>query len=114
MSMKDFASAGFGRAAAVPPQAPTASRKPGSRYLWRNIAWPLALACGFLIVISAASAYLVVWSQSDSGLVNHTLRVASKLSAVLADVRIAESEQRGYLLTDDPTYLEVYRDSITT
>jgi PAS domain S-box-containing protein len=114
MSMKDFASAGFGRAAAVPPQATTASRKPGSRYLWRNIAWPLALACGFLIVISAASAYLVVWSQSDSGLVNHTLRVASKLSAVLADVRIAESEQRGYLLTDDPTYLEVYRDSITT
>jgi PAS domain S-box-containing protein len=116
MIMKDTASVGSGRAAAAPPrvQAIMASRTPGSRYLWRNIAWPLALACGFLILISAASAFLVIRSQSNSGLVNHTLRVANKLSAILADVRIAESEQRGYLLTDDPAYLEVYRGSINT
>jgi PAS domain S-box-containing protein len=116
MIMKDSAPVRFGRAAAASPrvQATIASRKPGSRYLWRNIAWPLALACGFLILISAASAYLVVRSQSNSGLVNHTLRVANKVSAMLADVRIAESEQRGYLLTGDPDYLEVYRDSINT
>jgi PAS domain S-box-containing protein len=116
MSMKVIDAKGLDRAAAAPPraQATTGSRKPGSPELWRTVAWPLILACGFLIFVSASSIYLVVESQATSELVNHTLRVENKLWGVLAAVRVAESEQRGYLLTGDPNYLDNYDTTTNT
>ena len=39
---------------------------------------------------------------------NHALDVENKLWGILAVVRVAESEQRGYLLTGDPDYLETF------
>ncbi|HXN70488.1 MAG TPA: CHASE3 domain-containing protein, partial [Bradyrhizobium sp.] len=43
---------------------------------------------------------------------NHALQLENKLREIIAFVRIAESEQRGYLLTGDPAYLEIYHDTI--
>jgi signal transduction histidine kinase len=103
----------FGIKSPVAPQTraqtPMGSRKPRTRSLWRTIAWPLALTCGFLIFVTASSTYLVVSSQSANETVNHTLQVESKLLAMLSTVRDAESGQRGYLLTGNPKYLEIYR-----
>lgn len=70
--------------------------------MWRTVAWPLALAGGFLIFVVGSSIYLVAASQSTSELVNLTLRIESELFGLLATVGGAESGQRGYLLTGDP------------
>jgi len=85
-----------------------ASRKPGSRSLWRTIAWPFVLTCGFLIFVIGSSIYLVVASQSTGELVSRTLRIRGNLLALLRTVGDAESGQRGYLLTGDPVYLDSY------
>jgi CHASE3 domain sensor protein len=92
--------------------ASVASNKTGAHELWSKLAWPLLLACGFLIFISASSIYLVISSQSSREMMNRALRVENRLWEIIAVVRVAESEQRGYLLTDDPSYLEIYHDTI--
>jgi PAS domain S-box-containing protein len=98
---------------ATPAASPTgANSDTNSRYGWKRLAWPLLLACGFLVFVSASSIYLVVSSQSSQQLMNRALQLENRLWAILAVVRIAESEQRGYLLTGDPAYLEVYHNTI--
>jgi len=89
-------------------------RAPRSRELWRTAAWPLALTCGFLIFVVGSSIYLVGASQSTSELVDRTLRIESKLFGLRSTVGAAESGQRGYLLTGDPAYLDVYSAAANT
>jgi signal transduction histidine kinase len=71
--------------------------------------WPLAIACGLLIFIAGSSVYLAKSSQARGELVNSALRVETQIWYLLSTVRIAESGQRGYLLTGDPDYLDSYR-----
>ncbi|MBS0535288.1 MAG: CHASE3 domain-containing protein [Proteobacteria bacterium] len=73
----------------------------------------LLLGVGFLLLvgISAATVYLVERSASDNKQLSDTLHVEDKLSDVQLTLRRAESSQRGYLLTNDPTYLEDFRDA---
>jgi PAS domain S-box-containing protein len=78
----------------------------------RKLAWPLSLACAFLVFVSASSIYLVVSSQSSQEMMNRALQLENRLWGILGAVRIAESEQRGYLLTGDPSYLDVSRNSV--
>jgi PAS domain S-box-containing protein len=84
----------------------------GTRGLWSKLAWPLLLACSFLVFVSASSIYLVVTSQSNHEMMNRALQLENKLTGVIAFVRVAESEQRGYLLTGNPDYLEIYGDRV--
>ena len=73
----------------------------------------LLLGLGFILLvgISAATIYLVERGASDGRLLADTLSVEDKLSDILLTVRRAESSQRGYLLTNDQTYLEDFRDA---
>ena len=91
----------------VPAPAVQASVS-GTRHLWGKLKRPLLLACGFLIFVSVSSICLVISSQSNRELMNRALDLDNKLWGILAVVRVAESEQRGYLLTGDPKYLEVF------
>ena len=50
------------------------------------MAWPLALACGFLVFVAGSSLYLVVVSQSINELVDRTLRFESNLFALQAAI----------------------------
>jgi PAS domain S-box-containing protein len=84
----------------------------GTRGLWSKLAWPFLLACGLLVFVSASSIYLVISSQSSRDATNRALQLENRLWETMAVVRIAESEQRGYLLTGDPGYLEIYRNTI--
>src|SRR5258705_177125 len=91
----------------VPAPAVQASVS-GTRHLWGKLKRPLLLACGLLIFVSVSSICLVISSQSNRELMNRALDLDNKLWGILAVVRVAESEQRGYLLTGDPKYLEVF------
>ncbi len=91
----------------VPAPAVQASVS-GTRHLWGKLKRPLLLACGLLIFVSGSSICLVISSQSNRELMNRALDLDNKLWGILAVVRVAESEQRGYLLTGDPKYLEVF------
>jgi signal transduction histidine kinase/CHASE3 domain sensor protein/ActR/RegA family two-component response regulator len=71
---------------------------------------PILLALGFviLVVISAASIWLVFRSQSDNLLVVHTVDVQNKLARIEVMLRGAEDQQLGYLLTGQPEYLDLF------
>ena len=45
--------------------------------------------------------------------VSHTNEVLGKLESVLSSLTDAETAQRGYLLTGEPTYLDPYRGAVT-
>jgi CHASE3 domain sensor protein len=72
---------------------------------------PLALACGVLVFVTGMSIYLVFSARTTDELVNRALRVQTQLSVVLATLRSAESGQRGYLLTGDARYRDIYREA---
>lgn len=74
---------------------------------------PILLGIGFalLVVISAATVYLVDRAATDTRKLTQTLSVEGKLSNVLLAVRRAESSQRGYLFTNDPQYLAEFYEA---
>lgn len=51
-------------------------------------------------------------TAADRELVVHTYTVMLKLESLLSMLRDAETSQRGYLLTSDPSYLEPYREAL--
>lgn len=66
-----------------------------------------------LIAISTASIVLVDQARRDSMQVVHTVEVENQISAVLLDIRRAESAARGYLLTSEPTFLAQHETAIS-
>jgi signal transduction histidine kinase len=81
------------------------SRSPGAQ--------PILLALAFLILvlISAASVFLVDRSRDDSDLVIHTMDVQNRLSLILLTLRRAESAHRGFLITGQAPYRVEYEQS---
>jgi PAS domain S-box-containing protein len=72
----------------------------------------LGFSFATLALISAASIALDAKSQSDADWVAHTLEVTNKLSNLRLPMRVAESAQRGYLLTGEDRFLDDYRRAI--
>ena len=74
---------------------------------------PLTLMTTFsfvLLLVAAALLYRVSEQSRDAeGWVVHTLEVKHAIAQLLSDMSSAESGQRGYLLTDDPVFLDPYR-----
>ncbi|CAN5414170.1 sensor histidine kinase [soil metagenome] len=101
--------ADFGRTAAALIRGRVA---PPRQSAGTHLIWPLALVCGFLVFVACSSVYLVQLSHTTDELVNRALRVETRTWIMLHTVRAAESGQRGYLLTGDSDYLDVY--SLTT
>jgi signal transduction histidine kinase/CheY-like chemotaxis protein len=71
---------------------------------------PALMAGGFFLVLLAglASIYMVLRTTDADRWVAHTLEVRQKADALVSDLHAAESGQRGYLLSNDPAYLETY------
>ncbi len=73
------------------------------------------IAAGFVVplVMLAAAAGLSYWSTAlvinNDGWVDHTHQVLENLEALLSTLKDAETGQRGYLLTDQDSYLEPYQ-----
>ena len=79
-----------------------------------TLAWQrqLPLVGGFLVLLLVAGAtlWIGVDSRTYSALVAHTLRVRASAYVLLTLVQDAETGQRGFLLTEDPSYLVPYHD----
>ncbi len=73
-------------------------------------AQPLLLAIGFIVIvlISAATVWLVDRSNDEADAVIQTLDVQNGLSLILLNLRRAESAQRGYVITGQPAYRDEY------
>ncbi len=72
----------------------------------------LIIGFGFSILLllgSSVAAYLSIHNLLiSSGLVTHTYKVISGLDQVAAPVRDAETAQRGFIISSDPSYLEPF------
>ncbi len=105
-----------GREDAEAPQ-PARARVTKAFARWPGLASEtVVIVCGVLaaIVISIAATVFIVKSQSVGDSVRYALQIENKLVLLRAMVRDAESRQRGFLLTDDPSYLEDYQASART
>ena len=82
----------------------------GAPALLREATTQLPLVGGFLLLllVAAASVWLIVGNHRFNASVAHTLQVRSEGYRLLTLVQDAETGQRGYLLTGDPDYLAPY------
>jgi signal transduction histidine kinase/DNA-binding response OmpR family regulator/CHASE3 domain sensor protein len=75
----------------------------------------LAIGFGFSILLllgSSVAGYLSIQNLlSSSKWVNHTYEVISNLNNVISPIREAETAQRGFLITNDPVYLDPFHGS---
>jgi signal transduction histidine kinase len=67
-----------------------------------------AFALLILLCLGALSYRSTVRDEEDRGWVTHTLLVVEKLQAIRIDITQAEAGQRGYMLTGQDRYLELY------
>jgi signal transduction histidine kinase len=73
----------------------------------------LIIGFAILVAIGIASGMLVNQARTTSLWVTHTLAVERQIGELLLALRRAESNERGYLITEDPAYLTDYRASAT-
>jgi signal transduction histidine kinase len=80
----------------------------------RALGQVLLLAAAFLVLvaISAASVVLVNEARKDSARVVHTVEVENHISELLLELRRAESNARGYLLTSGPEFLRSHEAAV--
>jgi PAS domain S-box-containing protein len=71
----------------------------------------LGIGLAVLLIVSAASIALEVKSRSDAALVDHTLSVLKKISDMRSLVRRAENTARGFVITDDKSFVAEYHDA---
>ncbi|MEO8628705.1 MAG: CHASE3 domain-containing protein, partial [Betaproteobacteria bacterium] len=71
----------------------------------------LTIAAIVLVGIAAASFYTVNRLADDARWVDHTQRVIRELETLTTQISLAESGQRGFLLTDEARHLKLYQES---
>lgn len=72
---------------------------------------PVLLGVGFavLVLIGMAGAFLSNQSRIEADWIAHTLQVEKQISQLLLQVRRAETNERGFIITSQPEYLQDYR-----
>lgn len=75
---------------------------------WSNFRVGVVLALAVLLANAIVSYRGLLNLVRHNRLVVHTMQVIGELDATLSEMKDAESGQRGYLITEDPSYLEPY------
>jgi len=76
----------------------------------RNLIVGFGLSLLILIATSIASFISIRGLLSGAEWVNHTNVVMNNLEGVLSNLKDAETNQRGFLLTNDPEFLADYEN----
>jgi signal transduction histidine kinase len=84
-------------------------RGPSGPTMTRSSKAIAASALIILICIGAFSYWSEVRNENDREWVTHSLLVVEQLQEIRIDITLAESGQRGYLLTGEEMYLEPYQ-----
>ncbi len=72
----------------------------------------VAVGFGLLLVALLATGWLLFEQQRSAGWVAHTFLAQERIQGVMSLLQDAEAAQRGYLLTDEPAYLEPFDSDI--
>jgi len=72
------------------------------------------IGAALLAALIAVSSWIMVRQQTEHEAVRHTLEVGNRLSRVLSRLQDAEVGQRGYLLTEQSSYLEPYNSAVSS
>jgi CHASE3 domain sensor protein len=85
-----------------------------TRQGYRAPAQRVLLIIGFAVVLTmgALSLFLIRQSLSATAGIDHSLTVLNTIANLRADIRRAESGQRGFLLTGDAAYLNDYNATL--
>ncbi|GAB4209877.1 MAG: hypothetical protein Fur006_69990 [Coleofasciculaceae cyanobacterium] len=70
------------------------------------------LASAVMVVINALSYWSLLQHRETAYWVAHTRKVEQKIERTLAELTETETGQRGYILTEDDNYLNLYNDGI--
>src|SRR5579863_7688721 len=85
------------------------------RYIPDNAAnFALGATLVVLAVIGILSYQTTQHFLKNDAMVEHTHQVVETLQLVMSDLKDAETGQRGYLLTGDPSYLQPYNSGSQT
>jgi len=94
----------------TPPSIEKFSKNVGQNLTKISIVGPWVSFAALFILLG-----LSIWGQYQSTKsgewVLHTIQVQSQLSRLLSDIQMAETGQRGYLLTGNDEYLEPYNNA---
>lgn len=76
--------------------------------------WVMALSAAFtFFTVSAVLAYRSIDVITENNIsINNTLQTINLIKDLNRELAAAESSQRGYLLTDDPDYLQPYHQTL--
>jgi len=80
-----------------------------SRSVSRWLIACMAIGFGALILAGLSAAWLTAKSQDHSAWINHTYEVELAISRANTLVEQAETTRRGYLISGQQTYLDIYR-----
>src|SRR5262249_54798236 len=75
-----------------------------------NAVFVVALAC--LATVGFGAHLSVAQSNENARWVGHTQEVLRELEQLLAAVTMAETAERGYVITEDPDYLKNYHGAV--
>lgn len=80
----------------------------------QNIGQTVVLSAGFamLLCVSLASVWLVTRAREDSAALQRNVRIENAVVQTATYLRRAESAQRGYLLSENESYLELFESGI--
>ena len=98
------------------------NRKFGNwRWLWRKqsglaraVVWPLALAIVLLLAVNTATISMNRLTISHNAKISHSEQIRLVGKDVLILLINAETGQRGFMLTANPAYLDVYHTAINS
>ncbi len=74
----------------------------------KKVRWSFGIALGALVLVGAFSFFSVQRFREDARAVDHTHQVISSLRQLVSNLAIAESGQRGYVITGDSQYADPY------
>src|SRR6202790_2717148 len=98
-------------ATAAPKKQPSQKENLMKWSIGNKIASGFGLALAVLLVVGAVSYDSTTKLSSSADWVRHTHEVLTGLDEILSGMKDAETGQRGYIITGEPSYLEPYQGS---